>query len=1040
MADFTDLFKPGDKKQEPAAPPGAPASGGFLESFGSQPTPKQSEPAKSKLTSSIFGTSNVHTLSKKVSEAVETLTQVLPASVRESNMGKWTENYLTGLVEKGGEGALDFVTSPAGLGLIGAHFFPVTAPFAAMADLGMAAKGALQSIPDAVSLYRDRSPENAINLTMDLIMAKGMKEAGGRTLGKAIKGRERPGLDSTSVIEKVKSLPDQQMKMAGLESARRNTTGERLLEKVYKTPGLKNVASLVGVPKPAIVEISADIVKDRNRVFDTMDFNSNWLRHFLKKEVPAADRDITKLGYVLEGSKTADEVGLGPEARRWLPILQEHRRRMDQLAADAYGHEMPTLEAENYLAHIWDFGAQDPGTLTRAARALVNDPFRKRRSIGTYEQGMTGNWVDADGNPGRKLTPRYRDIADVLRVRDDFVAKAAANSRMADILRHMGVILTQDEYHSSGLTNWRQATEAHALDKATYAGKTERGQTVMRERPVYVHPDFYDATNAIFQSFRPSEGWEALETVRSMSKKLRLSFSLFHHNALAEQAQALDTFRAPSRLLKDIYLFNPDAWRGIRSGLWDLANKPQADLQAKDNVVARGRSGVSGIGRRIGSALGKDYDPPVMRLEREAAQDLIQSGLQLRSAEAETILAQRIGDMAHGANKFTRSLGKAAQPLMDVMHVWDKSLWDFYHQSMMIQSFYSILADEQAAALREGRPLSGQDLFKRKQAIAEHVNNAFGAVNYSNLLQSPKAIRFMNTALLAPAWTLSNLRIMSAPLENEAGIRLASKWAKGAAISWFLTTQMANYASTKYYDMPDKKGKKGGHFTWDNPGAPMRAFGMEIPGLSENALNIGAGYIPTYGKRGPERYLKLGRAFREPFLWMMDSAATFGNKLGQYPRMFAVQTTGHAPGSGYQEFDPRDVDWKQRVALLLSETVPIGLDEHREKAMHYLFPEKYPEPSGGSQVLSIPAGAGITMSRAIRAYQEAMDRGEEDAADMVLTAATANNLNPRQVISGYLRNKTKERKMAAPPGVLYDSTGKPVTPPAGPPSLFGGGQ
>lgn len=1026
MADApSPLLLPTPKKNKEAElpPTSGPPKPGLL------PTPKAAaeEPKKSALTSSVLSRSTVEALPKKITGFLDTLEAVLPPQVRASKYEHWTHDFLKGVVDKGGTELLDFASSPAGLALVTAHLFPLTAPIAGVVDLGLAGQAAMQAVPDAVNFWRDRSPDNAASLAMDLFAAKGMKEIGAREIRKMHKaGYEKPGFNR-AVIETAQSMKSQDLKMAVLDAAvpKQGDAGlrERAKQKIYSMPYVKNVATLAGAPLPKLVEISSNIVESRNARLTRMKMDTERIVNALEKEVPAAERDVEKMAYVIEGSATPDEVGLGPAARQWVDILRKHRRAMDVLAEDSYGHEIPTIDAERYITHSWDFGASDSDTVSRAARTLLHDPFRKKRTIDTWKAG-----IDAG------MKPKIRDVADLIRHRDQFVATAAANSFMAESLRSMGVILSDAEHKKLGMKGWSRASESPALNRAAYGGQTAEGQMILRDKPVWVHPEFHDAVRAVFEGQDPSTAELAFDTIRSTSKKLRLSFSLFHANALTEQAHAEDILRKPAqgtagskpsrggRLLSDIYVFNPEAWKGIRSGLYDIGNRPNA-----------------GPVRKAVGKLGKHFDPPVLRLHPDLLNPWIDASMQFHSAESESALAGRINDMAHGSNAILRGLGKLAQPMTDVMHVWDKSLWEFYHPSMMLNSAETIMADEMQNAMRGGKSMSPQEQMELRRNVASHVNNAFGAVNYQNLLQSPKMIRAMNVILLAPAWTLSNMRILMGAMENEAGYRIASKWAKGAALSWFLTTQASNYASTSYYQMPDREGKKGGHFTWDNPGVPMRGFnGQPISNLSENALNIGTGYNPAVGGPGTERYLKLGRAFREPALWFMDPMNTFGNKLGQAPRAAMELFTGSEPGSGYRQFDPQKLTgvsgMMERLALVMTNAVtPMPLQDAKQKAFHYLFPDEVPRQDQSFTMGGFPTSSGVSISRAVKAYTAAMDDGDQDAADMVMDVVVLNHLSPSSVMRGWRQEVTKRRKARQEPeGIRYDTHGNPEgNPPPG---------
>lgn len=950
---------------------------------------------------SVLGDQSTEEIGQAVRDAIGSFSSILPDSLTQSDEGQWVGKAVQATADRVGVEGLKFLTSPAGISLIAAHALPYTAPLAGLVDVGMGALAGVSAIPAASRFLKDRSPENFADLAANLIVAYGGIKGGTKTIAKNVAGRmaKEPAGFNQSVIEAAKAAPDLETKLSTLEAARPDTVSEKVKEFLSKKPILGNIPALIGNAKtfPKLMELSSEVVGDANALRRHIEIQSERTLQRLVREVPADQRDVQKMGYVLQGVATPEEVGLSPKAADWVEKLREHRKEVDRLQGIGYMEDIPGLDPETYLTQIWDFG-ENPAA-RRAGRTMLKDPFFKQRQIENYKEGIEE----------RGLTPKYRDIADIVRVRDQFAARAAANNLVAKTFRQMGVVLSRGEYDKADLDGWVKERDAPALDRAVYVGQTAAGGSVFSKEPVFVHPDFHPAIKALFAQQDPSSGWMALDAIRSVTKKMRLSFSFFHHNALAEQAHATDIFRKPGRLLTDVAVFNPEFWRGMRSGLWDVANRP----------------GAGPITRAIGRTLGDAELPPVVRASPDLVNPWVDARLQLQSGESEALVGSKLREWAASANMVKSFIGKALRPAVDASHVWDKALWDFYHQGLMLNSAETIYSGELNAALKAGRILGEAEKLQIRRATADHVNNAFGAINYQNLLQSPRAIRAMNLMVLAPAWTLSNIRVLSNAFENEAARRIGGKWAIGAAASWFLTTQLFNYAMTSYYNMPDKDGKTGGHFSWDNPGAPMRVAGQVIPGMTENSLNFAQGY----DERGRERYVKLGRTYREPLLWLLAPLETFGSKAGMIPREAMVQLTGSVPGSGYQEIDSRRTkpeQFLQGLASLSDLITPIGLEELKQDRLHAAFPDLFPEPAGSGQFMSIPAGAGLSATRAIEAYTEALDHHQDDVAIEILNAAAKNNIPTGVVIHGYRDNLMKRRRTAEGPNIKYDTFGRQV--------------
>lgn len=834
-------------------------------------------------------------------------------------------------------------------------------------------------------------------------------------------------------------------RQARLKAVVPDTATERRRIQIYQTPIFRNIAALVGVPKPLLLEVGADLIFDRSVLLNRRNYEVNRAINEAKKAIRPEMQTVRTMGYVLEKSATPEEVGMTPKESE---AVKDIRRLLDENSAfirEYYGNKLSKVNRSGepyealhddatYLTHIWKFTKDPPGEgQGRAARLLMKDPYLQKRKVATYKDVLDG--TDEVARKYREeygMEPKYDNVLDIVKIRSDYAAKAIANLRMANVLRDMGAVLSEAEYNKMRRSapnsmggEWQRMDNAPALYRATYGGtepvavnargKVVRGDVTLRHQAPRVHPDIAMAAEAVFGKQTNFPGFAAIESVRSFGKKIGLSFSMFHPWALTEQAHAIYGTRAPSKLAGATYIFNADMYKGLATGLWEV----------------RGKRG--------------PYDPPVLRAAPELIRDGIDHGLNLATAlDAESAVTKTMREAGQGPGRvlkegwLRKALWAPIRKAGDISHIWDRSLWDFYHQGQMINAYEWIknaemekIAKEFRAKGKSGTPEEHAAVTERKRAIAEHVNNAFGAINFERLLQSPHAMTALNFTFLAPAWTVSNFRVFSQAFENEAGSRLASRYAVGAAISWFLTTQMFNWAMTSWFKTKDKDGNQRPHFTWDNAGIPMMIAGKPVRGLTENFNKIHAGFNAD----GTQRMIKLGKGFQEPFSAMMDPVSFVGNKVSLPLRQLFVQATGHEPGSGYAKIDlsgtPKEIA-ERRLSALSELIFPFTARDIREKTLHAMDPETFQAPVSDTSWYSLPAGRGLSMTKAVQAYEEAKDAGDYGRMRAILSAAQANHLSVKKLLTAVRQRFRKRKTTEQGPRMQYDAYGNIVA--AGPPA------
>jgi len=242
---------------------------------------------------------------------------------------------------------------------------------------------------------------------------------------------------------------------------------------------------------------------------------------------------------------------------------------------------------------------------------------------------------------------------------------------------------------------------------------------------------------------------------------------------------------------------------------------------------------------------------------------------------------------------------------------------------------------------------------------------------------------------LAPDWTLSTIKQATAPArgliqavkKEPGGVALAKRggifWAR-AALYFNITVQAANYYNTK-------KEYGEGRFSWEN-----------APG---HELNIFAGR----NEDGTERYLRMGKQFREVMEWGLDPIKKFGAKLSPVLRESIRQVGAHDPGSGYPtEWAEEDEFWKTimpRVKSIAEMPIPFSLRPYvKDRPTMFMF--------------ALPASKGMTNYKSVKLFKEAIKDKSKKKVRRIYFSALENNLDAESLF--------KSAKSAIKADMTYD--------------------
>ncbi len=937
--------------------------------------------------------------------------------------GNWGARFMLELGRAGPE-VLDAATSPAGMGLIAAHLWPASRPIAVVADSVLGVMQGVRTIPSLWKMGHDFTPENAAIAAKDILFTYGMLKGSKGYLEKT-GARESQVLRARAALpklEELKPVKGEKRPVRLQKEAERTeiwndlmkpaTTYEKLLQKAYSSR-FSGVAKLL-LPRPADVQVGAELVSERQANINTRMYAKKRFVEGMQREVPVEDQAIERMGYAIQEVKDADKLNLSQPAQDWIKHYRKFNQDTVAYMKDAYG-DIPVQfqDPETYLAQVWDFDktAESTGTDPRtkawfggASRRLMRDPFMKSRSIIRKGDGPA-NYKEAIEDFG--WVPRFKTVPEVIDHRWNFLIQAAENQRMARRLRDIGAIMGESKARKVQ-SLWPRAEDATPLYRAAYSGKREGGLTkkgtprptvvTTQLKPVFVHPAIKHAVNAIYgKGFQLTEDLGggrfrqtplgALENIRAWSKQSATMTSLFHNWAEMSQSMAIQAGQMnPKGVAKAIFVADPKFWNYLRGSIWDSFGKA------------------------------KTGNPTAMHLKPEAVMDWMQAGVNFTSTDREEAVIRWMRDF-QGRNKLTKAMTPVLRTFGNLSHAFNKALWDYYLPGQMLNASETIMTKELA---RLGSGASPEAIKLLRREIATHVNRVFGTETLESLLISPKGRQALSALFFAPVWTMSNVKILAGGYESETQQRLRNKWAVGAAMSFFISTQLMNYATTAWFSR-DKNGQHDwkGKWTWQSPGAPLDIFGRSAAHLSENSTGVYVG--PN--EDGSEGYVRMFKGESEIFGWMMEPRKEFLNKLSQPIKVGMTLFTGRVPGSDYQAIgygkDKPDEIKVQQVSEVLSMAAPFWTESFKRLLEHKMIPEAVPEGAPTS-FFSLPQRKGLTVTRATEAYKMAKERGDTESMKAVLEAARRNRLRVSTIVGNVRREATQRRRTAKGPRIQYN--------------------
>lgn len=575
---------------------------------------------------------------------------------------------------------------------------------------------------------------------------------------------------------------------------------------------------------------------------------------------------------------------------------------------------------ENYVTHLWDIPKKKSGT--GAKFFSTQNPFTtKQRTYTTLREGMKAG-----------LKPKTTDIAEILSVYDDYKINTVENKKIVDVLKK----ITDDSGEKIIKRVDKAPDDWVTIDHpALNRGMAKKGEDVLfvSKVPVKVHPEIAKELNSIFGKRFSGGTAKALTVVNSFVKKAALSMSGFHHFALTESAIA-------SGLKKELLsLWNPkNIYNALKKGEYDVFK----------NI--------------------------------EASKDAVRHGLQLGSLSDAQVGIVRSTLMAlENKTKNIPGVNKLTSGIRGFNDLWDKALWDYYHNSLKIHSYENWLGQE---LKRLPDTASPQEIKSVKEEVAQLVNDTFGGQVWENFFVHPKAQQISQWILLSPDWTMSTLRQAGAPLglgtvSGKAGVRAkqgAAFWAR-AALYVYGGANVLNYVNSK---KDDGEGK----WLWEND----KGY--------QDKIYLGR------GEDGKKIYARPGKQFREIYEWLENPVKKFAGKMSPalnevYSQISGTTTTGW------------DEEWKGKD-FWDSDALEARAKSFLELGVPYVIPSMAQGKNATGFVMPL-SKANFTTTK--NEFIKALENNDKDAGMQIYMQALDNNIDAKTALDSAKQEVKYKKKM-----------------------------
>jgi hypothetical protein len=344
-------------------------------------------------------------------------------------------------------------------------------------------------------------------------------------------------------------------------------------------------------------------------------------------------------------------------------------------------------------------------------------PFAKQRSYATLEEAKRAG-----------LIPKTEDVAELMGAYGQSMSRAIVNAQL------IGDLKTRSLPNGSLLM---MAVDKAPRDYVTINHPQLRGMAV--------HPDIAPSVQFLFDQKTLPGILRGLEVANIASKRMKVSFSLFHGTALLQG-----------------YL-----------GAGGKLGKVPGILSGKDAMLRQLRDG--GVGPEIDLALkgGLKFSIP-----RTSIVGDVESGTFYEAAKS----------LQASMDKAVPGLGKPVEGFTKLNHAVDKFMWERLHTGLKLNMFldkFQALKEANTRAVEAGKakPLSDEQLAK---ISASFTNDVFGGINWRMVAEgaktrfgrdlalktlSPTGQRALRLAFFAPDWLASTTRGLVKAFGEGTGVK-----------------------------------------------------------------------------------------------------------------------------------------------------------------------------------------------------------------------------------------------------------------------------
>ncbi|KKM02378.1 hypothetical protein LCGC14_1785000, partial [marine sediment metagenome] len=428
-----------------------------------------------------------------------------------------------------------------------------------------------------------------------------------------------------------------------------------------------------------------------------------------------------------------------------------------------------------------------------------------------------------------------------------------------------------------------------------------------------IDPEVYKATRQVFEEPFGGKIVRMAEMFNAFAKKAALSFSLFHHWALTESAQgALARLWNP---LRGMVLVE----RGLRGGI---------PLGFGVRVTTPHREGL-----RLMENADFIRDVTMHGVNIDPVPDVMVGHVRRALAEAEVKVRRHpvLGKIP-GLEFLVRSARRFNAG-------WDTLLWERYYTGLKAMTYYELVKEQMSGMPDDATPA---DIRGVKEKVAMLVNDMFGGQEWEgHFWLTPKGRQVMHWMILAPDWTLSNLRVAAKTILPGTDLKtrkLLARYWRNMLLSFFGFIATAGFALTRKWPWENEPEHK-----MDIDITPIM---VRLPWTSE-----------ADKKNGRRWYIRPGKQFREVTRYLSSPVDIIGPKMSPLMHIFVEQITGHQAGQwGWEMPWVRDeLRWYQDIGTRIVSIM--------EKFQPFAF-------RGNNFAFTFPMSRGMSWYKAQKAYED----------------------------------------------------------------------